>query len=43
MVSLLELDYRAAGDLGPALPEKLNELMLRLEALLDSDDDAKTG
>lgn len=43
ITSLLELDYRSAGDLGPALSDKLNGLLVRLEALLDADEDAKTG
>lgn len=43
IASLLELDYRQAGELGPALPEKLNELMVRMEGLLDSEEGTKTG
>jgi hypothetical protein len=43
IASLLELDYREAGDLGPALPEKLNELLVRVERLLDAEEGTKTG
>jgi hypothetical protein len=42
-VSLLELDYRQANDLGPALSEKLNDLLGQMEAALDLDEGTKTG
>jgi hypothetical protein len=43
LVLLLELDYREANDLGPALPEKLTDLLGKMEALLAAEGDTKTG
>jgi hypothetical protein len=43
IASLLDLDYREVADLGPALPEKLQELLGRLEAFLGTEDASQTA